>query len=264
MKIIIKGNGIVGKSTKKFLDFIGIAGHDIEFCDPPKNIVVKDYDKVDYVVICVPTPLDKDTGINDGSEILNAVADAESKGFKGCYVLRSTIGLTFLTSMNKRFKDRLLVWPEFIRANEWEYDSVHPNFILLAGKKAKKFSSDWFVVRPIFIMLDNPLEAMAMKLATNSFLASKVIFANQLQKLASKHNLNYKNICDCLQAEGRLGNTHWDVPGPDGYYGFGGMCFPKDIETYKTELQMAEINSSNIEATIAMNQEMRDVQNVKR
>ena len=74
MKIIIKGNGIVGKSTKKFLDFIGIAGHDIEFCDPPKNIVVKDYDKVDYVVICVPTPLDKDTGINDGSEILNAVS----------------------------------------------------------------------------------------------------------------------------------------------------------------------------------------------
>ena len=68
-----------------------------------------------------------------------------------------------------------------------------------------------------------------VKYFTNTFLATKVSFANEMKMISDKLNIDYDKVVEYSTYDERLGKSHWAVPGPDGHYGFGGSCFPKDI-----------------------------------
>lgn len=253
--IIIKGRGYVGKATARFLDFHG-EFDSVEFDDPPLGIHAQNFDQANWCAIAVPSPL-SDAGINDDTCVFDAVNESESQGFVGTYLVRSTLALSSIDKLETVLGDRLIVWPEFIRAAHWEQDAVDPRLIVLGGGLANTFVDHLGLMPRTTTFLVAPKEAMAMKLAANTFLAQKVVFANQLRELCEYYSIKYSTVSGLMRNDPRLGSTHWDSPGPDGSLGFGGHCFPKDSMTYKSELQNAGIDAKMLEAMIEINQRLR-------
>ena len=87
-----------------------------------------------------------------------------------------------------------------------------------------------------------------IKYITNTFLATKVSFANEMKSFCDAKKINYDDVIKYATKDSRLGSSHWDVPGPDGKNGFGGSCFPKDIVSLINQLSNANIESYIIKA----------------
>lgn len=254
--LIIKGQGFVGRATERFLKYHTDIDT-IEFDDPPKGIRSDNFARAQWCVICVPTPLGND-GLNDDETVFKAIRNAELNYFSGTYIVRSTVSLNTIVKLKTALGSRLIVWPEFIRANNWEEDAVDPDIVVLGGTQAQNFEKLFGIMPRTRVFVTGELEAMAMKLAANTFLAAKVVFANQLRDLCIGYGANYDHVSLILRNDPRLGSTHWTVPGPDGSLGFGGHCFPKDSTTYKTELQNCQIDATMLEAMLKINQRLRN------
>ena len=98
----------------------------------------------------------------------------------------------------------------------------------------------WFTNRKTIFV--SPKTAAVYKLSRNAMLAAKVTMANYIHKVCVEQNIEYNNVSSLLKEHANLGTSHWDVPGPDGEYGFGGSCFPKDTTHFASMLG----NQSNI------------------
>lgn len=260
INIIIQGQGIVGQSTELF---IREYAKDIEiiFNDPPKGITAPDdaWAVADYVIICVNTDLDETLPVpeNSSANIDAAMNEALEHGFGGRFILRSTTSIECVKLLLGQIGPRLIVWPEFIREATWQEDSVNPRMVLFGGDTAEEFAllfdEDYFGP----IVVTDPLEAMITKLSTNAFLAIKVIFANQVFALCNNYGADYDIVKQLLENEGRLGASHWAVPGNDGELGFAGKCFPKDIRTFEADLIKTGIHVDLIRAVININNNLR-------
>lgn len=258
-KIIIQGHGIVGQSTELFLTKFN-SELDIKFNDPYKNISAsaESWEAADYVIVCVNTNLDNTLAVpeNSTTNIDDAINEALSKGFKGKIILRSTIGIACVQELMKQLGDNLIVWPEYIRESTWQTDSANPSFVIVGGEGAETFADLVKTFKgPTFIT--DPLEAMIAKLSTNTFLSMKVIFANQVERLCAATGGNYDIVKVLLENEGRLGSSHWGVPGLDGKNGFGGKCFPKDVKTFEAALIKTGQHIDLIRAITDLNESMR-------
>ena len=252
--LIIKGYGVVGKSTERFLRF-HTSYSQIEFDDPLLGISSKNIAAANWCVICVPSPLIN--GWNDDSRVFAAIQSAEQESFTGNYLVRSTLSIKSVEKLENLLGNRLIVWPEFIRANHWEKDSVDPPIVVLGGSQAERFESKFDLLTRTRVYLTGTREAMLLKLAANSFLSMKVVFANQLKQLCDHYTADYQTVINMLADDGRFGSSHWNVPGPDGSLGFGGHCFPKDSTTYKNELQNAGIDANMLEQMLIINHKLR-------
>jgi UDPglucose 6-dehydrogenase len=256
--IIIQGHGIVGQSTELFLKNFN-PSLKIEFNDPPKGelLGLEVWQSADYLCICVPTDLDNGLVIpeNSTANVDAAINEAIEKGFTGKFVLRSTSNLESVKKLLDVFGDNLIVWPEYIRESSWKEDAVNPPVVVLGGN-ADEFA-ELFSSYPGLVIITDQLEAMIAKLSTNTFLAMKVIFANQLEQLCTSLGASYNVVSQLLEREGRLGHSHWAVPGPDGQRGFGGKCFPKDVKTFEAALVKAGIPIDMIYSISVLNNVMR-------
>lgn len=237
-KIIIQGAGIVGQATNAFLDMAN-GELDLLYNDPPQNIYVSDSDwaTADWVIVCVPTDLNNEFANpeNSTSNVDAAINEALAKGFKGKVVIRSTLSVAAVKAYMEQLGQNVVIWPEYIREATWAEDAVNVRYITLGGEAAEEFSN----LLPNFkgsSFITDPIEAMLAKLATNTFLAMKVIFANQVKQIADANGADYDIVKVLLKSEGRLGQSHWDVPGADGLPGFAGKCFPKDVKTFEADL----------------------------
>jgi UDPglucose 6-dehydrogenase len=166
-------------------------------------------------------------------EILNDVLSKLNNDSKAIIVIKSTIIPGSTENFCKIFKNLKIIFnPEFLREKSAIEDFENQNRIILGGSKnitskVKKIYSNVFPNIPV--LETSSSNAEMIKYLTNSFLASKVSFANEIYLLCEKLNLNYKNIIKIACLDERLGKSHWEVPGPDGYFGFDGQCFPKDL-----------------------------------
>jgi UDPglucose 6-dehydrogenase len=237
-KIIIQGAGIVGQSTELFLKEYN-KDLEIIFNDPVKgfNADSNDWSNADYVIVCVNTNLDTTLPLpeNTTANVDAAINQALTNGFTGKIVVRSTMGIESVRSLVEQLAQNLIVWPEYIREATWKEDGINPRFVLIGGQYAEKFSKLVDAYTGSIIITD-PIEAMIAKLSTNTFLAMKVIFANQVKRLCDDTGADYDIVRQLLENEGRLGSSHWAVPGFDGQFGYGGKCFPKDVQTFETAL----------------------------
>jgi nucleotide sugar dehydrogenase len=258
--IIIQGSGIVGQSTELFLKKF-LPGVGIQFNDPYKDVVVpkQAWATADYVIVCVNTDLDQTLSLPENSteNVNDAINEALSNGFNGTVIVRSTLGMSAIKHYTDQLGQNLLIWPEYIRESTWAADAVNPKFVVLGGVPAESFA-DLLTEFTGIAYLTDPMEAMIAKLSTNTFLAMKVIFANQLEQLCKSVGADYDIVRVMLENEGRLGASHWAVPGADGVPGFSGKCFPKDVQTFETALVKSGIHVDLIRAVTDLNNEMRN------
>lgn len=190
--------------------------------------------------ICVPTPKAVgDSGDVDVSIVRQVLSDLYDRRYSGIAVIKSTITPKHLTKMKKDFGLKIVYNPEFLTEANAHKDFLNPNMQVLGGKwrdcdtveKAYNRHSSVKVVPTFKVDL---ITASLIKYTINSWLATKVTFFNELHELheASGAMSDWESFTEMLSNDPRMGNTHMQVPGPDGQKGFGGHCFPKDTEAF--------------------------------
>jgi UDPglucose 6-dehydrogenase len=229
-KIGIVGMGFVGQAVRENTEFI------------PDNVVCVDSDSskgytgtyeelmtCEGIFVCVPSPTGDD-GKCDTS-ILESVLE-KLKGFRGVIISKVTAPPDVYQRLNKVYPN-LVHSPEFLTAANASRDYGNAKWCIIGGD-VKAFRRE---AEHIIKMTQTSLEtvkfcsigdAALAKYAINSFLSTKVVFMNELYQLADKAGLNYDVVANLVKQDERIGNSHMVVPGPDGAFGFGGMCFPKD------------------------------------
>ena len=211
MKLAIVGYGIVGQATENTLKTKYIK--DIIIHDPSKGHMGT-YLDADLIFLCVPTDTVK--------SYLNDIPQEKHHDI----IIRSTIDYNILG-------DEFMsagVWPEFLTERTWLEDSRNPICNVFGGSaKQLKLLQDITIFDNFYHT--KPKIAALMKVATNSFYTMKVTFANVLKDIAGD---DYHELQKTLVQDPRMAaDIHFQVPGPDGQYGYGGKCFPKNLEIFK-------------------------------
>ncbi|MDA2935693.1 hypothetical protein MYX06_00530 [Patescibacteria group bacterium AH-259-L05] len=223
-KIGIIGVGVVGGAIAS------VFPHALLY-DKYKNIGSPDeINQADIIFICVPTPYDKKIGFD-----LSAVEDVFSiiKGEK-IIVIKSTVLPGTTEKIQRKYpQHKVLFNPEFLRARSAKKDMANPHEQIIGyTKKSKSIAQTILKILPKapheFIV--PATEAEMAKYFKNIFLATKVIFANQIYDLCQKLNINYDRIKDMAGTDPRINHSHLDVLF-EGYRGYGGTCLPKDTNS---------------------------------
>lgn len=233
MKIGIIGQGFVGSAVyQKFKDFYDVLTYDIDSskCNSTEEEVVK---SCKVIFVCLPTPMNSDGSCNTDI-VEDAVKKINKRAKNKILVIKSTVTPGTTASLNKKYKNVSVCFnPEFLTERNAINDYNQQNRIILGGPKSSTtiLKQVFSVVFPSanVIKTDSSYAEM-VKYITNAFLSVKVSFANEMYQLCQKLKLDYDKIIEYAKYDNRLGNSHWCVPGPDGDFGFGGHCFPKDLQ----------------------------------
>jgi UDPglucose 6-dehydrogenase len=150
--------------------------------------------------------------------------------------------------------------PEFLTEANANEDYKNQNRIIIGGErpgttKVKQIFSKAFPQVPI-IKTSSTIAEM-IKYVTNTFLATKVSFANEMFQICQGLNIDYDKVIEYARYDERLGNSHWGVPGPDGDFGYGGHCFPKDIAALQYVAKEMNVSTTVLNASIEKNKEVR-------
>jgi UDPglucose 6-dehydrogenase len=242
MKIGIVGFGFVGQALRKALE------DDVEcfIVDPKLKTNINDLQefKPNIVFVCVPTPMNDD-GSQNIAIVNNVIEEINKFDSNLLIILKSTILPKHIKEISKNCEN-LVVNPEFLREKFADDDFINSEIIVFGGsedncKKISKFYKKHTKCICNDHIFTDDISASLIKYTINSFLALKVIFFNEIKSVFDNLNSNndWSNFINALSKDKRIGNSHMNVPGPDGKYGFGGACFPKDVSAlieYSTEL----------------------------
>lgn len=270
------GQGFVGTAVREGLsDQYNVITFDKDASNPHCGISAEDVIvNTDVSFLCVPTPMKK-----DGSCDVSIVAEALDEINRLCIfhgkehyivVLKSTIppGTTEMFQMKHPFLS-LVFNPEFLtEANSIQDFKTQSRIILggydddgaitVVGHLFRKSFPDAVIVRTTSQI------AEMVKYVTNTFLAMKVSFANEMSQICNALDINYSKVIEYATLDTRLGKSHWAVPGPDGDFGYGGHCFPKDVAGLGYVASKAGVEPVMLYATIAKNDEVREDRNWER
>ncbi len=236
LKIGIVGYGFVGQAIKDGFN----KSTTFFIVDPKKNTTIEDlvpFDP-DVVFVCVPTPMNED-GSQNSSILMKVFKEIDEKLSKtGLLVLKSTVTPDNLKNIRNTFP-KLIYNPEFLRENFAKKDFINSNMVILGGpqkeaKKLKRFYVKHSACKTKEYIITDLITASFIKYTLNTFLATKVVFFNQLFSLYKKSlcEEDWSNFIKYLSIDERIGTSHMQVPGPDGRYGYGGACFPKDMSAF--------------------------------
>jgi len=243
MNVGVIGRGFVGGSIEKFLKTrskYSVKSYDLKDDTDMNNAYSNIVKRSDLIYVCVPTPMDYQgncyTDIVRGCvQLLNFYADAHKK--RPVVLLKSTMVPKTTESFKKEFKNLIFVTnPEFLTERTAYDDLCNSKFHVIgiddSETETKKLllgyhNSMWPNSKSIFV---TNTQAEMIKYLTNTYFSVKVSFANHIYQLCQAMGMDYKTFIDAaIQSDPRLGELHWNVPGPDGLMGFGGKCFPKDF-----------------------------------
>ena len=261
MKLGIIGKGFVGSAVSNGFD------KDCEqvIVDPKytDNTIVDVLDSK-LVFVCVPTPVAED-GSCDTSIVKDVLIELSMRDYKGVVVVKSTIIPDYLHEFKKEFDLKIVYNPEFLTEANANEDFKNPPFQVFGGKwrdcevveKAYLRHSSVRIVPTFKVDLTT---ASLLKYTINSWLATKVIFFNELKELheLGSSMVTWEQFTDMLSRDERIGNTHMQVPGPDGKKGFGGHCFPKDTEALLHYANKKNIKMSVLRKAVSTNKKLRD------
>jgi len=229
----VVGNGFVGNAVAKgFQDKLEVRVYDIN-----KNISTHSYMDVlmsDYIFVCLPTPMVSIEGGKCNLSILEDFFDDIPSTIDGTFVIKSTVPIGTTNRFAKKYPHLKIIHnPEFLTAANAEHDFINSDRHVIGGNERithglEKLYEHCFSDIPVYTMKSN--ESEAVKYFANCFLASKVMIFNEMKILCDNiPNVDYSKIIEAVIEDSRIGSSHTSVPGPDGEYGFGGTCFPKDI-----------------------------------
>lgn len=250
----IIGNGFVGESQAfAFSPTNEIKIFDV---DPLKSTdTFEDVCKCDFVFVCVPTPM------RDGNHDLSYIMDVFSKAKKGpIYIIKSTVLPITTKKLNDKFDLDIIFSPEFLTERTAKLDMLTQARIIFGGErhlttKVRELYENRFMNRH-YIETDSTT-AEYIKYMNNTFFATKVSLMNEFNRLGEKLGVDWITALYGFAADGRIGDSHLHVPGPDGKYGFGGKCFPKDINALIELAKKYDVNMNVLEAAWKTNLEVR-------
>jgi UDPglucose 6-dehydrogenase len=227
-KVGVIGNGFVGEAIS--FAFSSISDLYVYDTDPLKSTdKIELVHNCDFVFICVPTPMFK-----DGSQDLSYVESVFEKATrKPIYILKSTVVPGTTERLSKKYSNfKIIFSPEFLTERTAKLDMLTQSRIILGGdltlsEKAKILFNQRFKIKNI-IQTDSKTAELT-KYMNNTFFATKVSIMNEFKLLCDKIGANWEDALKGFVSDGRIGDSHLNVPGHDGKLGYGGTCFPKDV-----------------------------------
>ena len=266
MKIGIVGNGFVGSSVA--FGFSPQCG-----CDADIKIYDKDSSKAthslestltsDFIFVSVPTPSNPDGSINL-DVVYNIFEEMNTLNHRtdNVFLLRSTVTPGTTRKIQRKFRNLNIVFnPEFLTERSAKLDFINQSRFILGGlkknvNKVEKLYVDRFgSTTPV--IKTNYETAEMIKYMNNCYFATKVSFMNEMYQIADSCGVDWDMAVEGFVRDGRIGHSHMNVPGPDGKFGFGGSCFPKDIQAMINFAQTLDVHPDVLIGTWEKNLDVR-------
>lgn len=255
----IIGQGFVGNAIyQKFKDYYEINTYDLDSskCNSSEQETLNN----DIVFICLPTPMNPDGSCNVHL-VENAIKRCSEFGITKTVVIKSTISPGTTARINSLYPNMDIVFnPEFLTERNAVKDYENQSRIILGGPRPSttKLKSIFSKVFPnAHIVKTDSTHAEMVKYLINTFLSVKVSFANEIYQICDGLKIDYDKVIEYATYDERLGKSHWAVPGPDGDFGFGGHCFPKDLAALIHLAENLNVIDNVLSATEQTNTQVR-------
>lgn len=254
-KVGIVGNGFVGESIAfAFSPTAEIKIYDI---NPLKSThSLSEVLKQKFIFICLPTPMKKN-GTQDLSYIQDFFKSIKSDAI---FIIKSTVLPGTTKKLIEKYKLKIIFSPEFLTERTAKLDSLTQSRIILGGnknltKKVEKLFNERFSNKTIIHTDETTAEFV--KYMNNTFFATKISIMNEFYRLAKKTNVDWTKALHGFISDGRIADSHVQVPGPDGHMGYGGTCFPKDVNAFIKFAEEKGLKMNTIKAGWETNLEVR-------
>jgi nucleotide sugar dehydrogenase len=262
MKIGVIGNGFVGSAVAN-----GFNKYNVKVFDKNPNLsthTLKDVVSQDFVFICVPTPMKDMMGDDCNLSIIESCfRDIEEIGSNAILIVKSTVPIGTTSRLQSKHGSLNIVHsPEFLTAKFAKEDFLNADRHIVGytnkqsiGIEAFNLFQKAFPNIPCLMM--KSVESESVKYIANCFFATKVSFFNEIHLLIEKLGLDWSSIIKGVTEDRRIGDSHYQVPGHDGDKGFGGTCFPKDVNALIATFEKNGIDPKVLKSVWSRNLDVR-------
>lgn len=273
-KIGIVGQGFVGSAVYEgFKDHFEILRYDKYNTEKSNSDLEGLVQNCEVIFVCVPTPMIAETGeasihiVKEVVDDLDLIASDLDKN--PTLVVKSTVPPGTTDYLNERTQFVEVTFnPEFLTEANAVNDFKNQNRIIIGttdGYDAGDVRGVFARVFPeVHTVVCDSKEAELCKYTINTFLSVKVSFANEIYDICQVYDVDYNQVAELVKLDTRLGNSHWMVPGPDGDRGFGGHCFPKDLQALVHIAGAAGLETNVLDAAWETNNRVRRDRNWER